>query len=222
MKNMIMNRRNALKFAVGTFIVITGTSAITREFALGAEESSAEANSQIGFLVKPANCINCQSCVQACREFNNIPKRKPARRIITVYQKDDGSGDVRHRKKDDESTLYVSTSCMHCIDAACASVCPSQAITKGEAGIVSVDANLCIGCKYCFQACPFSVPQYDKNGMDKCDCCLGNGVSPGDTPHCAEACNFDALVFGYVEDLRALCPEAQMIEAATNPALLMA
>lgn len=217
----IMSRRSALKMAAGAFIVVTGISVAAKGTAVALGEADGEGR-QIGFLVRPANCINCQSCVQACREFNKIRKKDPAYRKITTYIRDDGSGDLRHRKKSEGDTLYVSTSCMHCEKPACVSVCPAGAITKGEAGIVSVNTDRCIGCKYCYQACPFSVPQYDKKGMKKCDCCLSNGVTPGETPHCAEACKFDALTFGYVEDLMALCPEARMVEAATRPSLYMA
>ena len=39
--------------------------------------------------------------------------------------------------------------------------------------------------------------------MDKCDCCLGAGVAPGDTPYCVQACIFDALKYGPVDELRA-------------------
>ena len=109
---------------------------------------------------------------------------------------------------------------MHCADPACATVCPAGAITKGEAGIVSVNPDRCIGCKYCYQACPFSVPQYNSQSMVKCDCCLGNGVKPGETPHCAEACNFGALHFGMVSDLLEKCPDAVVVDASTAPSPL--
>ena len=92
---------------------------------------------------------------------------------------------------------------MHCADPNCLRVCPAGAISKGEAGIVSVDPDRCIGCKYCFQACPYGVPKYNGVSMDKCDCCLGSGVAPGDTPHCVSACGFGALTYGAMEELQA-------------------
>ena len=77
-----------------------------------------------------------------------------------------------------------------------------RAITKrGEDGIVVVDKEKCIGCHYCFFACPFGVPQYTDEGMDKCDCCIGNGVEPGDMPHCVATCPTQALQFGTMDEL---------------------
>ncbi len=91
---------------------------------------------------------------------------------------------------------------MHCGEPACAKVCPAGAITKrGEDGIVVVDKEKCIGCHYCFFACPFGVPQYTDEGMDKCDCCIGNGVEPGDMPHCVATCPTQALQFGTMDEL---------------------
>lgn len=97
--------------------------------------------------------------------------------------------------------VYVSTSCMHCEDPACATVCPARAITKGEGGVVTVDHDRCIGCKYCYQACPFGVPHYTSAGMDKCDLCLEAGVALGEAPNCVQACKFRALHFGTIDDL---------------------
>lgn len=120
----------------------------------------------MGFLVKPHNCLNCQACVEACRKFNKTPESRPARRHITKYEKDG-------------EALFVSTSCMHCEEPACASVCPAGAIKKAEDGVVYVDKDRCIGCKYCYQACPFGVPTYSSAAMDKCDCCTLGGTRPG-------------------------------------------
>ncbi|MEI3230849.1 MAG: 4Fe-4S dicluster domain-containing protein [Gordonibacter pamelaeae] len=59
----------------------------------------------------------------------------------------------------------------------CLKVRPAGAISKDATGIVKVDPDVCIGCKYCFQACPYEVPRYNSVSMDKCDCCQGAGVA---------------------------------------------
>ena len=169
-----------------------------------------EVHGQVGFLVKPHNCLNCQACVDACRKANKIPKKAPSRRKVTKYE------------REGEDPIFVSTSCMHCDEPACAAVCPAGAISKGVAGIVTVDKERCIGCKYCYQACPFGVPNYNEVAMDKCDCCLVKGVKPGETPRCAEACHFGALHYGYVDDLLKKCPEAVVVESSTKPNLYLA
>ena len=81
-------------------------------------------------------------------------------------------------------------------------VCPAGAISKDEHGVVKVDPDLCIGCKYCYQACPYEVPQYNSVSMDKCDCCQKAGVALGEEdPYCVRACKFGALKFGPLDEL---------------------
>ena len=218
-----LDRRDAIKMVAaatllasgGACIFVTGSAWAEGEEP-GAEQSGDPAgeeraghNGRVGFLVKPRNCLNCQACVAACRKFNKTAADRPARRTVTKYEKDG-------------EALYVSTSCMHCEEPACASVCPAGAITKADDGVVVVDKERCIGCKYWYQACPFGVPHYNSQAMDKCDCCTLGGTRPGNTPRCAEACNFGALHFGTVEELLAQCPEAKVVEASTKPSFYVA
>ncbi len=44
--------------------------------------------------------------------------------------------------------------CMHCTDAPCASVCPVDCFLQTSDGLVLHSKELCIGCGYCFFACP--------------------------------------------------------------------
>ena len=90
---------------------------------------------------------------------------------------------------------------MHCDEPNRMRVCPAGAISKGEVGIVHVDKDKCIGCKYCYQACPYGVPNYDEEAMDKCDCCLDAGIAPGETPYCVQACIFNALKYEPIDEL---------------------
>ena len=109
--------------------------------------------------------------------------RAEARRHITKYEKDG-------------EALFVSTSCMHCEEPACASVCPAGAIKKAEDGVVYVDKDRCIGCKYCYQACPFGVPRFPDSGpMTKCDLCGGFIDEGHEAPPCVASCPTRALAF---------------------------
>src|SRR5262249_36794224 len=88
-----------------------------------------------------------------------------------------------------------------------------------EEGVVLHDKDLCIGCGYCFYACPFGAPQFPQMGafgvrgkMDKCTFCAGgpekdgspeefakygrNRLSEGKLPACAEMCSTKALLGG--------------------------
>ena len=212
-----LDRRSAVKIAAAASLLAAGGACVFIVDAAHAEdEGRAEGGREtgpyagrVGFLVKPHNCLNCQACVEACRKFNKTPESRPARRHITKYEKDG-------------EALFVSTSCMHCEEPACASVCPAGAIKKAEDGVVYVDKDRCIGCKYCYQACPFGVPTYSSAAMDKCDCCTLGGTRPGNAPRCAEACKFGALHFGTVDELLAQCPDAKVVEASTKPSFYLA
>jgi formate dehydrogenase iron-sulfur subunit len=108
---------------------------------------------------------------------------------------------------------------MHCSDAPCAAVCPVDCFYTTDDGVVLHDKDICIGCGYCFYACPFGAPQFPTDGafasrgkMDKCTFCAGgplednsseefrkygsNRVAEGKLPACAEMCATKALLAG--------------------------
>ena len=99
------------------------------------------------FLCDTERCIECNGCVTACNNENNVPWGINRRHVVTL-------GDGRRGEKS------VSVACMHCTDAPCAAVCPVDCFYTTEDGIVLHDKDLCIGCGYCFYACPFGAPQY--------------------------------------------------------------
>lgn len=188
--------------ALCAMILVTGSMPSLSDKAHGSTE-------QVGFLVDLAKCIGCEKCVAACRSANHLPSSAPNRRQVHTYYTYQG----------DE--VYASVACMHCEDPSCLTVCPAQAISKGEAGIVAVDKSRCIGCKYCYQACPYGIPHYLPTGMDKCDCCLDIGVKPGEQPYCARACIFGGLTFGTVSELKELAPHAEVIAPNNGPSCLV-
>lgn len=213
-QTMDISRRTLVQgaFALGASAVIVGGAlAPRRALAEGGSTvaDGADANVQYGFLVNASKCVNCGNCVIACRQQNGLSDETPDRRRITVVENDKGD------------SLSVSTSCMHCAQPSCERVCPAGAISKGACGIVSVDKDRCIGCKYCYQACPYEVPRYSAEAMDKCDCCLGAGVAAGETPYCVRVCIFNALQYGPVEELKRLAPDAVVIASANDPSCLV-
>ena len=210
----VLTRRSLIaKAALLGAAVTVGGAVVTASStpAVAAEESgdAASVDVQYGFLVDISKCVGCNNCVDACRKYNRLSDDTPDRRVVTEYR------DSR------EQRVWVSTSCMHCTDPSCLRVCPAGAIVKGDAGIVSVNKEDCIGCKYCYQACPYEVPRYNSEGMDKCDCCLTAGVAPGDTPYCVQACIFNALQYGPIEELKAKAPHAVLIAEANDPSCLI-
>ena len=119
------------------------------------------------FLCDAERCIECNACVTACKNEHEVPWGINRRRVVTL---NDGEPGERS----------ISVACMHCSDAPCIAVCPVDCIYQTEQGVVLHSKELCIGCGYCFYACPFGAPQYPQAGnfgsrgkMDKCTFCGG-------------------------------------------------
>ena len=119
------------------------------------------------FLCDADRCIECNACVTACKNEHEVPWGINRRRVVTI---NDGLPGERS----------VSMACMHCTDAPCAAVCPVDCFYTTDDAVVLHSKDTCIGCGYCFYACPFGAPQYPKVGnfgtrgkMDKCTYCAG-------------------------------------------------
>jgi len=98
----------------------------------------------------------------------------------------------------------ISLACNHCEEPICAEVCPAGAIAKRADGLVLIDPDRCIGCKYCSWACPYGAPQYDAEAghMTKCTFCAED-LDAGLPPSCVAACPLRALDFGDRAELEA-------------------
>jgi formate dehydrogenase iron-sulfur subunit len=126
-------------------------------------------------------------------------------------------------------SAFVMQRCLHCLEPACVSACPTTALFRQADGPVSYDADECIGCRYCQLACPWDVPTSDWNSLapkiSKCTHCADrvgqpvpiafNGLALNDseskrftssieTPACVKACPADALRYGTREEMLAL------------------
>ena len=171
---------------------------------------------QYGFYFDAGRCIGCNSCVVACKDWNDTSPGGEIfwRRVTTVE-----TGECPNVRLSNQSR-----SCMHCGKPACEAVCPSGAITKRlDKGIVLVDSEKCIGCRSCSKACPFGVPQYGADGkMQKCNLCLDK-VKQGKVPACAAACTGEALFAGVLQELMQLRANKAPVRlaGATQPSMLV-
>ena len=119
------------------------------------------------FLCDAERCIECNSCVTACKQEHEIPWGVNRRRVVTI---NDGVPGERS----------LSVACMHCSDAPCMAVCPVDCFYHTQEGVVLHDKDLCIGCGYCFYACPFGAPQFPQAGAFGVD---GDVCAQRRTPH---------------------------------------
>ena len=164
-------------------------------------------------------CTGCKTCEMACKDYKDLDLGVAYRKVYEVT-----SGEtVRDANGCFTSTCTsypLSLSCNHCDDPACTKVCPTGAMHKdAETGLVSVDADKCVGCGYCHMACPYNAPKVDrsKGHSVKCDGCAER-VAAGEKPVCVEACPMRAIEFGEMDDLRAAHPDAVSELPCTEPA----
>ena len=173
------------------------------------------------FLCDAERCIECNGCVTACKNENEVPWGVNRRRVVTIADGEQGQ------------EKSVSVACMHCTDAPCAAVCPVDCFYTTADGVVLHDKDQCIGCGYCFYACPFGAPQYPqkeafgvRGKMDKCTFCAGgpeedhsaaelekygrNRLAEGKLPLCAEMCATKALLAGDGDEVADIFRERSM------------
>jgi len=177
---------------------------------------------QWGFYFDPNSCMGCNACAMACKNRHGVDEGSVDwRRVETV-----SSGSFPNYQE-----TNVSLSCMHCEDAPCVNVCPTNAIEKRESdGIVTINREDCIGCRYCGWACPYGAPQYGEEGlMQKCNLCLdkGPGSGAGETsknaqeeplePACVDECVGEALHAGPIGELMDKASDAAAETFEQNP-----
>jgi Fe-S-cluster-containing dehydrogenase component len=173
-------------------------------------------------------CIGCRRCVQACHEENNHDRRTN-NSYIRVLEMEQGSMDMERGNAFYDHPVpapgkfYMPVQCQQCENAPCVKVCPVEATWQERDGIVVVDYNWCIGCRYCEAACPYHARRFNwqapeipadeinpnqaylsnrirpQGVVEKCTFCL-HRTREGRLPACLEACPTGARVFGNVLD----------------------
>ena len=213
---------------------------LTREYneKYDREDSSVVADGpqqgvKFAYALNLSKCIGCRKCVHACVEENNQHRGTEERgdqiEYIRVLEMEKGSLDVEKSVHDydhevpAEGKYYMPVQCHHCNDAPCVKACPVEATWQEPDGIVVVDYNWCIGCRYCAAACPYwarkfnwiepnlpteeinpdthylgNRPRY-KGVMEKCTFCI-NRERKGLNPACHDICPTGSRKFGNILD----------------------
>ena len=147
-----------------------------------------------GFYLDTRSCTGCKACQIACKDKNSLPAGILWRRVVEIQ-----GGEWLPRGAAWFTSIFayfVSSACMHCQAPICAEVCPTKAIDQREDGIVLIDSQRCMGCRYCEMACPYRALQFDldKGVMTKCDFCF-DLLDEGKSPACVSACQMRVLRF---------------------------
>jgi molybdopterin-containing oxidoreductase family iron-sulfur binding subunit len=154
-----------------------------------------------------SRCKNVGACKKACNHAHGL---NPGLNWIKVYQMQDA---------ENTAPYWEPTTCMHCDQPPCVKVCPVDATFKRQDGIVLIDSDRCIGCRFCMAACPYSTrvfnwgePVLEKaiaeqpyscetsmpqkiGTVSKCDFCPDK-ARIGELPHCVSACPNGVFFFG--------------------------
>ncbi len=146
---------------------------------------------RIGFTLDLNRCTGCRACELACSTENDLGFGRSWRRIETFNTERDPRAAHHH----------LSIACNHCENAPCVAACPARAITRDvSTGVVTLNPDRCMGCRYCAWACPFEAPTFDEAAglMGKCTLCPDR-TAEGGRPACVEACPTDALGVGNLD-----------------------
>lgn len=183
-------------------------------------------------LVDITKCIGCRACQVACKQWNDregeqtefqdqLDFQNPATLSAKTY-----TLIAFHELPDEKAPgglhyLFSMRRCLHCLEPACASACPTTALARQPDGPVTYNASECIGCRYCIWACPWGVPTAEWDSLapkiQKCTHCADRADQPLPlsrnggpltaeektsysqnivVPACVKACPADALRFG--------------------------
>ena len=146
-------------------------------------------------LTDVTRCIGCELCVEKCKELNHLGNDRP-----WPWQSRDGLSATRWTTVIPRpGGRYVRKQCRHCLEPACVAACPVGALRRTPEGAVVYDVSVCLGCRYCMNACPFGIPRYNwesaRPAIQKCDLCYPR-IREGKKPGCVEVCPTEATIFG--------------------------
>ncbi len=155
-----------------------------------------------------SRCKNLKKCIDACDHMHHL---HPGEHYVKVHAM---------QEAEETAPYWQPTICMHCDEPPCVKVCPVDATFKRQDGIVLIDNDRCVGCRFCMAACPYStrVFNWEQPDLDaaianmtsnpesgipqkmgtvgKCDFCTHMIRESGDLPHCVTACPNGVYMFG--------------------------
>lgn len=199
------------------------------DVAITCDNTPAQPGVVFGYAINISRCKGYRDCVQACVQENNQGRDSQVQ-YIRVLQMDKGDSNLENSEHyydpaevPVEGKYYLPVQCMQCDDPPCVKACPVEATWMEPDGIVVVDYDWCIGCRYCMTACPYwarhfnwtepEIPAEEMNPdthylgnrprpkgvVEKCHFCIQR-TRKGRQPACMEACPTGARIFGNLLD----------------------
>lgn len=145
-RNGVSSMSRKPKLTRRDFLSQTPRATLGAAFLAGQADSPAPSR-RYGMVIDLDSCIACQSCTIACKVENNLPEGVFWNKVIMWSR----------GKYPAVTQNFIPQPCMHCDRPPCVSVCPVSARYIRDDGLVLVNYNRCIGCKYCATACPYGV-----------------------------------------------------------------
>lgn len=165
-----------------------------------------------GMVIDLRRCVGCQACTASCKVENGT---RPGIFWNRVLDREEG-------QYPDVQRSFLPMPCMHCANAPCEKVCPTGATYRRDDGIVLVDYDKCIGCRYCQSVCPYGARFFSESAdgyygavltpdeevryaghqlgvAEKCTFCV-HRLDQGEDPACVSTCGPRARVFGDLDD----------------------
>lgn len=193
-------------------------------------DQPAQPGVEFAYALDISRCIGCRRCVHACVEENNQSRNPELHWIRVLSMEKDKGVDFSHANPyyqpaevPEAGHFYVPVACQQCRNAPCTKVCPTGATWTEPDGIVVIDYDWCIGCRYCMAACPYGARHFNwaepslptehvntnthylgnrpraKGVVEKCTFCIQRARA-GQYPACVEVCPVGARKFGNLLD----------------------
>jgi len=213
------SRRKFVKTGSATLVGLTVAAPGVRLLANQGSDSEIPENRRLAMVIDLDRCLGCMTCSVTCKSENGV--RLGGFRSH-VMEKEVG-------KYPSVTRAFLPRLCNQCENPPCEKVCPVGATYKREDGVVDINKDRCIGCRYCMVACPYGAryfnPRRDSEEarlfparifgtVDKCNFCT-HRVDNGIVPACVNACLSKARIFGDIND-----PESEVGQINNNEQLV--
>jgi molybdopterin-containing oxidoreductase family iron-sulfur binding subunit len=245
-----INRRDFFKKigALGIFITLNNFASKIRSVSnpilpnsVGTIYPESIKGTNWGMLIDVGACVGCSRCLHACKLENNVPDAPSNMHWIDLFEMENKrpvsevenippiDSNIDYTNAPSLNHWYMSFNCFHCENPPCTKVCPTGATYKDDDGIVLINYDLCIGCRYCMAACPFNarrfnwwqpenppsrispidgsvvvlnedVPLRPRGVTEKCTFCVHRVRNGNPVPKCVEVCPVSARHFGDLND----------------------